>query len=246
MISSPLPLFGNVKFYQELETGALCFDDQGLWRPLETILLPGSFVKAMIEPGNPICRVSTPNYPSASPLYTLVKLLSSDHQPQKPPSSLALFFEKIYSCLGLPYLWGGNLPEGTHALATLYPERPRDPKTDQIYTLRGVDCSGLIYYASQGLTARNSSDLIRQGKAVTDLSALAPGMLIGWKGHVLIVTERGIIESKAQEGVILSNTKETIEALLKEKKFLPQWPQEPPSHPCFVIRDLRPLFEVGN
>lgn len=246
MISSYLPLFSDQKFYEELDTGNLSFDDQSLWRPLEVVLLPGTDVTATIEPHHPICRISSPAYPSTSPLYTLVKLLNFNHHTLTPTRSLSLFFDRIHSCLGVPYLWGGNLPEGTNALLNLYPQHPRDPRSAQVYQLRGVDCSGLLYYASQGLTARNSSDLIRQGTAVTDISDLKPGMLIGWKGHVLIVTERGIIESKAQEGVILTDTQQKIDSLLQEKTFLHEWPQSPPATPSFVIRDLKSLFEVSN
>lgn len=244
-----IPLFNSPLFDQELRDNRLSFDDQNLWRFLEVVLFPET--PCSVEAySSSVCKITSPAYPSSSPLYTLSSLTPSFRSlsaPHLPP--LSLFLKRIDECVlkKVPYLWGGNLPEGHPLLRENYPiHSPLDSFTKQVFDLRGVDCSGLLYWASDGATVRNTSELIRAGKGVPIKGAhakeivtlLEPGMIIVWKGHVLVVTEQGIVESKPETGVIARDPLETMEEILREKQPLDEWPSASPSSPSFVVRDL--------
>jgi hypothetical protein len=71
-------------------------------------------------------------------------------------------------------------------------------ETGSRWRLQGLDCSGLLYEATNGVTPRNTSGLTNFGRGVpiAGLSAgaihsrLEPLDLIVWKGHVIIVLDR--------------------------------------------------------
>jgi len=153
---------------------------------------------------------------------------------------LAEIQEGLLASLGKTYVWGGNLREGVDLLGQLY------PKGD---LLAGVDCSGLLYQATDGFTPRNSSALIGYGAAVpvAGLSAreiarkLEPLDLIVWKGHVMIVLDReSIIQSTmgcpGVGGVSISPIRETLERLLKSRKPWDSYPQGFAGSKAFVVR----------
>ncbi|MEN9343671.1 MAG: hypothetical protein RLZZ453_458 [Chlamydiota bacterium] len=243
-VYTPIPLFNTPHFLNPPE-----FDAQGLWRSLETILLPGN-TYTVVERGDS-ATITTASYPSSNPLYTdprfidRSELFKGDVDALTP--SLEHFLQRIEECVKnkVPYLWGGNLPQGDERMGRLLYNNYTSLSKEQqrACSLTGVDCSGLIYWASNGVTPRNSSGLILAGIPVTTLDCLKPGMLIGWKGHVLIVTKKGIVESAAGKGTICTPTEEKINALVKERTFLKEWPPTPPETPSFVIRDIRALLD---
>lgn len=241
--STPIPLFNTPHFLNPPE-----FDAQGLWLSLETILLPGN-TYTVVKQGD-IVTITTKSYPSLNPLYTDLRFIDRSElfkgDINALPPSLDSFLHRIEKCVKnkVPYLWGGNLPKGDERMGRLlYDYTFLSKEQQRACSLTGVDCSGLIYWASNGVTPRNSSGLIFAGIPVITLDCLKPGMLIGWKGHVLIVTEKGIVESAAGKGVICTPTEEKIEALLKERNFLTSWPSTPPETPSFVVRDIRALLD---
>ena len=75
------------------------------------------------------------------------------------------------------------------------PAQILDPVLQQKWQLKGVDCSGLLYWATNGATPRNTSALVNYGTGVMImglsidqiLTELKPLDLIVWSGHVLIV-----------------------------------------------------------
>jgi len=248
-----LPLFNSPLFDEELQSNRLFFDSQNLWRFLEVLLFP-EMPYQVEECTSSVCRVTSPVYPSASPLYTHSRLISPCLLSDRPSlPSLSLFLQRIDECVEkkIPYLWGGNLPEGVDVLRQIYPlHSPLDSLSEQVFDLRGVDCSGLIYWASSGVTARNTSELIFAGTGVQIeglsskeiVSKLQPGMIIVWKGHVLVVTNQGIVESKPLTGVIVGDPQEVIDEILREKKPLNAWPAGACLQPSFVVRDLFSVF----
>jgi len=77
------------------------------------------------------------------------------------------------------------------------------------WTLRGVDCSGLLYNAANGLTPRNTFALVTYGTGLNIawktpseiISILKPLDIIAWKGHTMIVlNESEVIQSRADYG----------------------------------------------
>ena len=82
--------------------------------------------------------------------------------------------------------------------------------------LTGLDCSGLLYEASRGMTPRNTSDLMHFGKQVT-LESIQPLDLILYSGHVIIaLSNREVIESGLEfGGVVLHPLEERIAKITK-------------------------------
>lgn len=258
------PLFNTNALEQELGNGANLTLDKGLWKPLET-LLPARvplLIKQYFKDG--ICEIQTPAYPSKTSLYTYTRFLTKAPElpqewkrPLLPP--LSVFLSRINWCLEkrIPYLWGGNAPNGTLSLYHMYrrqqPRLPLDQTSQNIWKLKGVDCSGLIYWATRGATGRNTSELIREGTRVNIeglsneqiVAQLKPGMLIVWTGHVLIVTEEGIVDSTPEKGVSFTPILEKINALTQTRVPLDEWPSnENPIIPSFVVRRLYPEKKI--
>jgi hypothetical protein len=81
--------------------------------------------------------------------------------------------------------------------------------------LKGVDCSGLIYEATNGYTARNTHQLVYFGEGV-EIEGLSPKEItkklkpldiIVWKGHVILVyDENSTIESSFSAGGVVKKT----------------------------------------
>ena len=247
------PLFNTSAL--ELELGNLTLVE-GLWRPLETLLPKGVPVQIIAPVSGPLCAIETPAYPSQTPLYIHRAFLRETPESQtkweRPPlPSLSIFLSRINWCLKkrTPYLWGGNAPKGTHSLSCIYnsPLHRLNQQEQRIWKLEGVDCSGLIYWATRGATGRNTSDLIREGTGVKieglsneQIAAqLKPGMLIVWKGHVLVVTAEGIVDSTPEKGVSCTPILEKIRELMQKRIPIDAWPLSGnPAAPSFVVRNL--------
>ncbi len=211
--------------------------DRGLWRPLETLLPRSTPVEIVRSIEEGVYEIKTPAYSSQTPLYTAPSFLKSGKAsswriPPLPP--LSLFLSRIRWCVEqqVPYIWGGNAPRGCKALLSI----PQIGK--------GVDCSGLIYWASGYATARNTSELIYAGEgvAIQGLSPeqlvdkLQPGMLIVWKGHVLVITPQGIVESTPERGVHCHLPLQKIQELMRTRTPLDTWDDAHPQ--SFLIRSL--------
>ncbi len=95
-----------------------------------------------------------------------------------------------------------------------------------------MDCSGLLYAATEGSTPRNTSTLVTSGTGI-DIAGktsaeivlmLQPLDVIAWKGHMMIVLNKDeVIQSRAdygtetsgfQNGVKISSLKEALDELL--------------------------------
>ena len=98
--------------------------------------------------------------------------------------------------------------------------------------LAGVDCSGLLYEATNGFTPRNTSALLHFGKnvsiagksrqAITAL--LQPLDLLVWPGHVIIVIDGGnAIESRLvcqepDKGVRIRPLADAMSEIMKKRR----------------------------
>ena len=118
----------------------------------------------------------------------------------------------------------------------LYPPTPGVPhsaRLDQQWELAGLDCSGLLYEATDGFTPRNTSALVNYGRGIP-IAGLTPGEivqkvepldLIVWGGHVQIVLDRErLIESRLEcggkGGVTVRPLREAITDLVRHRKPL--------------------------
>ncbi len=181
-------------------------DSQNLIREIEMIALPGTPFKCLREVSEHMIEVETPDYPSSTPLYVDRRFLQPGTTDQeKTLPSKATLLDWLESCVGIRYFWGGNWRKGIPEMLDFYPHLQTASPEDQDDALcRGVDCSGLLYEATGGLTPRNTSQLIHYGEAVS-FHELQPLDLIVWKGHMLIVFSKDlVIESRRGDGVVMS------------------------------------------
>ena len=66
-----------------------------------------------------------------------------------------------------PYIWGGNSPVGSSQMLDLYPSANQiDALILAKWTMSGFDCSGLLFWATNGYTPRNTSKLITFGTGI--------------------------------------------------------------------------------
>ncbi|MBI3237164.1 MAG: C40 family peptidase [Chlamydiales bacterium] len=220
------------------EACQLPLDSKNLLRPVESIALPGSkfLIFEKMEPHPHILRVATCEYPYQE-VYVDSRFLRLTEKKEERKRTLPSK-EQILACLknliGARYIWGGNWPEGIPELLQYYPPSPDlsqlDPLLLDTWQLKGVDCSGLLYYAANGSVPRNTSELLHfgvpvsiQGKGIQQIAKdLQPLDLIVWQGHVVIVwDEQHAIESLCGKGVIFQSLEKRLSELILEQKKIP-------------------------
>jgi len=185
-----------------------------------------------------IYKVSCSFYPKKG-LYIDSRFTKQTNQfkiPKMPEPQNIL--ERIKKMKGLPYVWGGNWSAGVPDLLSFYPPKKQiDLKTQILWTLKGVDCSGLLYEATDGASPRNTHQLIYFGSSLKNLSDLQPLDMIVYPGHVLFVLDnQTIIESKFPYGVIERSLTERLDEILKTRQKVDEWDPilDPEKH--FTVR----------
>ncbi|TAL23764.1 MAG: peptidoglycan endopeptidase [Nitrospirae bacterium] len=169
--------------------------------------------------GYEILKVKTEDYPYPTQKGYYIDSRFVEKKLQKPPERLRklpdknTIINKLISAKGAIYVWGGNHVKGIPELLVFY--KPVGKLSEEIlerWMLKGVDCSGLLYEASDGYTPRNVESLFDFGSAV-DIKDMKPDEiakklkpldLIVYKRHVVIVLDsRQAIQSTIAEGVQL-------------------------------------------
>ena len=139
-------------------------------------------------------------------------------------------------CLYVRYLTSlgrGNYGDGVIEMLNFYkPSSELDEDTKVSWCLKGLDCSGLIYQATNGSTPRNTSSLIQYGTGLkisgkndtAIYQMLKPLDLIVWKGHVIIVLDNNtIIESKPPKGVQKNDLFNRLKEVMEERQPVDDW-----------------------
>ena len=196
---------------------------------LELICFPKTKFTIIKEVTPTIVQITTQEYPSKKPLYVDRRFLiaAGEETPERekllPTAQTILDF--MTSKIGTRYLWGGNWATGISEMQEFYLE---EPVTDDLLC-KGVDCSGLLYQATNGFTPRNTSDLCNYGIEIKDPAEVKPLDMMVWEGHVIFVlNSTQCIESFGGRGVIVSDFMERYE-FFKDKQFtLRRW------HPNFL------------
>lgn len=216
-------------------------DNKGLIREMEFIAFPNTVFEILdeIQKGDhSIYRIKTGDYPyySADLFIDSRFVKTMDTLPEeriKTIPSKSEIIEAMNSLEGYQYMWGGNCGNGIEQLIEFY--KPSDEISDNtrnLWMLKGVDCSGLIYQATKGATPRNTSSLITygegvdiEGKNTTRIAEiLQPLDLIVWSGHVIIVLDQNtVIESTPGQGVHKSDLKGRLKSILKERTPVNDW-----------------------
>lgn len=224
-VSRPTPLLNTPDFHSVFKF-PLPFDHQGLLKAVETVLLPGTPLMVLHQCSDQIFQVSTPAY-SAEPLYADSRFFS--FQPEPPPSrksscpSASVILERMVRLVGTRYIWGGNWYQGIPELLDYYPPSVSlDPISQAAWTLAGVDCSGLLYEATDGFTPRNTAQLVHFG---VPAQGFAPLDLIVWPGHVIILidSENCIESSCPKGGVVITPLEQRLQEIKQHPYFVRRW-----------------------
>lgn len=237
---SPTPLLNTPDFRGSFggDTGnEIPLDAQQLLRSVESVAFPGSKFTVLEQVSTYIVRASTREYPGQDVFVDRRFLTPVADEPEERIRSLPNvpnFLRKLEGLKGVRYMWGGNWPGGIPSLLEYYPPQidiaQLDPLLSDTWQLKGVDCSGLLYYVSDGATPRNTSSLVNFGKPVCikekdpeDIVGLLNDLdLIVWRGHVVIVFDNQTsIESIAGKGVVKQSLFQRIQELMREKKRIP-------------------------
>jgi hypothetical protein len=219
IVSRNAPLLNR----KEISKAFLNYDSVYLVREIETILFPGSVLTIHEKEGR-VLSVTTDEYKSVNSLYIDERFVNKlDKKPnarKKRLPSRADMIEKLLRFPKLPYIWGGNAPEGIPELLEYYPPpQSLSPFDYNYWQLKGVDCSGLLYSITNGYTPRNTSEIL---SAYPEVSILKPLDLIVWKGHMLItLPNQQVIESRQYDGIVISDLTTRLKQIEKHQpKFL--------------------------
>ncbi len=222
---------------------ALRLDSCGQMRELEFVAFPGTVfhIEETISSGRLlIYRVTTDEYPYPTDKGYFIEsrfVKVTDQNPTARPRRLPSrkeVIENLVAARGINYVWGGNFRKGIPQLLALYPVPPGHKLSSGAAAhrqLQGVDCSGLLYEATNGYTPRNTSALVKYGTPVSIANAdmehiirsLEPLDLIVRQGHVMIVLDKErLIESRLgcrgnNGGVRIRPLSAALKELLQEK-----------------------------
>lgn len=216
-----LPLFENNKEIRSFERGKKgCNCDD-----LDTVLLPGSVIEVLGYKENGMAEVTCEIaekvkhkgfvYKSSVENFCK-KFKKGDIKRKRSPMSLEEIRSVFERCLceNVPYCWGGNQFETISLPKVIF--KPADKNTKP-YELRGFDCSGLLYYISDGtlphatgslkdfgrrlftVEAGKIWDKDLEGKVEEVVANLKDTDFIVIKGHVIVAYNRGLIEFRSKD-----------------------------------------------
>lgn len=239
----PTPLLNTPCFSETFTT--LPFDEQHLLRAVEMVALPGTKFRILATTHHPhILQVTTLEYPYDGEFFVDGRFLKlTIEEPLERSKRLPLpcqIKQRLDEMLGCPYVWGGNWPAGIPQLSEYYPCAFYDPRIVHIHLLGGVDCTGMLYYATDGWTPRNTSRLVSWGQSVAIgglvidelIATLQPFDLLVWKGHVVCVYDQcHAIESLLGKGVIKTPLRGRLEEILRTRT-----PADEARDDTFVVR----------
>ncbi|MCI0382171.1 MAG: peptidoglycan endopeptidase [Chlamydiae bacterium] len=229
----------------------LPLDEQGLLRCIEMVAFPKTKFQLLKNCGNFIYLATTNEYPS--PVYIDCRFLTpcSSREPKRHIilPSISVIIRELEKLIGTPYIWGGNYYLGIPELVDFYPPKKQlNEEILNIWTLKGLDCSGLLYQVTNGFTPRNTSELLSFGTSIP-ISGLEPREIVPlllpldmivWKGHmILVLTPKETIESLAtSKKVILSNLTQRLSEVIEIHKKTPS--DEWKDSTSFIIKRWHP------
>lgn len=212
---------------------------------LEFVALPNTVFtieEIYVRNNHEIFKITTKDYPYKNNTGYFTDSRFVEKKTKQPRERIKTFLGKktiikhLLSLKGAKYVWGGNFSNGISEMLVFYnPDVNLTQDIKDKWTFKGVDCSGLLYEATNGFTPRNTESLFDFGSSVKiqGLSAeeiaekLKPLDIIVYKRHVIIVlNSRETIESTPLEGVHTKNTLDTLKNLMRDKipadKYMPE------------------------
>lgn len=260
---SPAPVLNTPAFFEVFgvrDGKTLKTDRCGQVRELEFIALPGTAFRLLDEiehNGTTVYRVDTDDYvaPAGTRLYVERRFIELRAEPPVGRARQLPAKEKILAALrdaiGIPYVWGGNVRQGLVEMTEPFRRNDLTPDAGRHPLLAGLDCSGLLYQATDGWTPRNTTQLVSfgTGRPIAGNSAeelireLKPLDLIVWKGHVIIVLDNGTaIESRLEcgsrgnGGVVATPLLPRITEIMRQRRPADRWPVDGKLRDIFVVR----------
>lgn len=253
----PAPVLNTPEFSSCFKGDTLPLDDQKLLRPVEIVLFPHSKIELVENIGSSfIWRMRTKEHPVVDPLYIDERFIAfvEEYCPERERSlpSLQVIAKRLREQIGNRYIWGGNWPQGVPQLLEWYTPSVKEDALDALirdtWQLKGVDCSGLLYYATNGISPRNTAQLIEWGRPVSIenkncdaiLTSLQPLDIVVWQGHVVIALDaHTAIESKAGAGVVTSSLERKLQEIVQSRRPVDAYTS---SEPSFVVRRWHPAL----
>jgi cell wall-associated NlpC family hydrolase len=253
------------KIFGGVDGKALKTDSCGQVRELEYIAPAGTVFKIMKKyrsASADIFQVKTDEYeaPANVQLYVDGRFLTLQQTTPVSRKASLPSREEILTTLktsvGSPYVWGGNIAAGVPELAEWFYTNITPGGAERL-TLAGLDCSGLLYQTTGGLTPRNTSQLVSFGQSVTIAgkrsaeiaNMLQPLDLIVWNGHVIIVLDRqSVIESRLEcgkpgnGGVVTTPLHQRLAEIMRTKRPVNSWKKGKKQHDIFVVRRWYPVL----
>jgi hypothetical protein len=235
-------------------------DRCGQVRELEYIALPGTLFtlqEVVRRNGREVYRVETDDYPmpAGTALYVDSRFISpysgNPVTRQRKLPNTEKVVETMKSAIGTAYVWGGNLQQGVKELPEMYFRGNFSAADKKRLTLAGLDCSGLLYEATDGWTPRNTSNLVSfglgipvAGKSAAEIAGLLkPLDLVVWNGHVIIVLDgETVIESRLEcgkpgnGGVVTTPLRQRLREIMNTRLPVNDWPSSDQQKKVFVVR----------
>lgn len=217
-----VPVFHDENIFYHFCEDKLPFDEQGLYRPLEMMLLPQSNLKVLEVKENGVLKVKTDELEQGYIFQDSLEFsMKYDCLDLKEKNIL----DNLLSHVGCSYIWGSNWKLSKNELddlKTRLKNRSENFIKNIQFLFSGLDCSGLLYASVQGQVPRNTSELVHFGKFIeveglTNLQIckkVRPLDLIVWKGHVLIfLDETFVIESRKDYGCVIVEAQTRLEEI---------------------------------
>lgn len=207
----PTPVLNTPDFpavFGGKDGSTLRLDEKNRIKELELICFPKTVFKIeeIIEKnGRIIYKVTTGDYPYPTnkgyfidSRFVKIVGIQPPERHKKLPSKLTII-QNLLSAEGSNYVWGGNYKDGVPQMLSFYKPTSSLPvaaaKVRDKWMLKGVDSSGLLYYATNGYTPRNSSSLVSYGNPVRIaglkvdeiIQKVQPLDIIVWIGHTSVI-----------------------------------------------------------
>ena len=212
------PLFNSPNFYQLMLLNGVGCDEKGHFRSLETVLLPHQSFQIVNMRSDFIAEIKTDCYQFGTQLFTDIRFATQEVIKKPVLASKHQIIQILKKQVGKRYLWGGTVPHPLFLMLKFYPpKRNLTTFEKKQWVLDGIDCSGILHYATSGFTPRNTSQLMDYGNQVSE-DELKPLDLILIHKHVLIVVDdKTIVHSREIKGVFLENLQAKLAQLKKRK-----------------------------
>ncbi len=213
LASWPTPILYDSDFKAQFgwkDGNSLNFDDYWEIDAVEHVAVSGTVFEVIKKVSDDVYQVTTKEYPVTNDTFVhgsfLTQVQREKHNDRvKNLPSEEKMIEMLRSIVGVDYVWGWNAPEWIPKLLEVFPPKSEISETKKSqWKLTWVDCSGLLYWISNGNTPRNTSWLVKHGerldiawKTLEEITPmLKPLDVIVWRGHMLIVLdEENTVES---------------------------------------------------